>query len=146
MAGIKLKQFMGILLNGNENKLTKRIMFCYCQFPKIKDDTPFKQAFRKYIHETHRNDIDHKRWDGGVDYIYFHVNDFDGNYESENIADTLWLRFIFDKNPEIKIVHSGGSDTCTIVLMKNLKMPDISDAAEAILKQNPSKYGFNYRF
>ena len=159
MAGIKLKQFMGILLNGNENKLITHVRLFSCKFPKMKDDTPFRRAFKEYVRETKRDRTNRSRKpghisfdgifeiiDGGMVSVGFDVNDFNGDIEDENIAYTLWWKFIFEKNPEIKIVFSGGSNGCDIATMKPITMPDISDAAEAILKQNPGKYGFNYKF
>lgn len=159
MAGIKLKQFMGMLLNGNENKLIKNVSVSCCQFPKMKEDTPFRQAFKEYVRETKRNRTNRPRQsghisfselyeiiDGGIVRVGFDLNDFNGNIEDENIAYTLWWKFIFEKNPEIKVAYYGGGNLCSISLMKPIKMPDISDAAETILKQNPGKYGFNYKF
>lgn len=159
MAGIKLKQFMGILLNGNKNSQVKSVSISCCQFPKMKEDTPFRQAFKEYVRETKRNRTNRPRKpgqvsfselyeiiDGGIVRVGIDVNDFNSNIEDENIAYTLWWKFIFEKNPEIKTAFAGGTSGCDISLMKPIKMPDISDAAEAILKQNPGKYGFNYKF
>lgn len=157
MAGIKLKQFMGILLNGNKNSQVKSVSISCCKFPKMKEDTPFRRAFKEYVREIKRNRTNRLRdsgritfselyeiIDGGLVRVVFDVNDFNSNIEDENIAYTLWWKFIFEKNPEIKTIVGGSQ--CDISLMKPIKMPDISDAAEAILKQNPGKYGFNYKF
>lgn len=57
MAGIKLKQFMGILLNGNKNSQVKSVNISCCKFPKMKEDTPFRRAFKEYVREIKRIEL-----------------------------------------------------------------------------------------
>jgi hypothetical protein len=146
MAGIKLKQFMGILLNGNGNGELTRIA-CKCTFPKIEENTPFKKAFIAYLKE--RIGGWRECYNGGTRWIRLDLaNITSDGYESDNIALKLWGTFLFEKNPEIyHATHAnqkGAPFACE--LKKPIKFPDISDAAETILKQDPSKYGFNFNF